>query len=184
MSADWRDPNEESEEDGEYFSEILEGAEETGLEPKFVKIGSMNPDLVNLNEMKVDELIATYIHARNQLATDRKGYKQREESVKTHMSIISMLLRDKGDIAGVDSFATAAGTAYRNKKETFRVGVWDDLAKYVLETGNIHILQKRVSPNAIKEIREQTGSVPTGAEQVLTEEFAVRSPTARAKSRT
>lgn len=183
MAADWRDPSEESEEDGEYFSEILEGAEETGFEPKFVAIPSMATDSATLAQMKVDELISTYIKARNQLATDRKAYKQREERVKTHMSIISMLLRDRGDIAGVDSFATAEGTAYRNRKETYRVAVWDEVAKYVLETGNIHILQKRVSPNAVKEIRDEAGEAPPGLEHVVTEEFAVRSPTARARVR-
>lgn len=182
MTADWKNPDDD-EEDDEYFSEVLEGAEETGLEPKFVAIPSMAFDPSTLKEMKVDELIHLFIVARNQLGTDRKAYKQRELRVKTHMGLLSLLLRDRGDMFGVDSFATAEGTAYRNKKETFRVGVWDELSKWVLETGNIHVIQKRVSPNAVKEIRESTGVVPPGVESIVMEEFAVRSPTARAKIR-
>ena len=180
--ADWQNPDEDGPEDEEYFSEVLEGAEETGLEPKFVKIGSMvEPVLSMVHEMNIAELVATYRFARDQLATDRKAYKQRETRVKTHLAVLSMLMRDMGDKNGVDSFSTANGTAYRNKKTSYRVGVWDEVAAYVLQSGNIHMLQKRVSPNAVKEIIEQDGAIPPGVEELKTEEFAVRSPTTRAR---
>lgn len=178
--SDWQDPNEDEEGD-EWAAAELSDAELTGKEARFVNIGSMDPALVDLTTLKVDELISTYIFARNQLATDHKGWKAREAAVKLHMSTISMLLRDKGDTAGVDSFATSQGTAYRKKSTKIRVGDWDVCSKYVLESGNIHILQKRVSPNACKEIQEQTGEYPPGLEVIPEEEFAVRSPTTRAK---
>jgi hypothetical protein len=176
MTAGWRDPDDE--EDEEYFPEISDD-ELTGNEPRFIRIESLNMPNDEMAKLKVDELIETYIAARNQLATDRKGYKARELAVKTHLSVISMLLRDQGDTIGVESFRTDKGTAYRNVKEKFTVETWDSLVQYLKDTGNFHVLQKRVSPNAIKEIRATDGALPPGIGSLVEVEFAVRSPTSR-----
>ena len=182
----WQDPNDVDDEDGDdYFAEVFDDSELTGKEPKFVNIPSMALVPVELHGMRVDALIETSIDARNQLATDRKGYKAREAKVKLHLSMISMMLMDKADKAGgVDTLATDKGTAYRKVKETFSVSNWADLCEYVKLTGNFSVLQKRVSPNAVKEVREQEGELPGGIEPRVEVEFAVRSPTASRKSKT
>jgi len=177
--ADWQDTNEETEEEAGYFSEVLAEFDDNGKGPKFFKLDTLELSPESMSEMKVDELIKIYVDARNQLGTDRKAYKQREAKIKLHMSVISMHLRNKGDMAGVDSFKTTAGTAYRKITEKFTIGDWDATSEYVLRTGNIHMLQKRVSPNAVKEIRSVDGALPPGIDVLEEVEFAVRSPTAR-----
>lgn len=174
--SDW---NDDDDEDVDYFSET--DVDLTGNEPKFIKLGSMNltPDVIAA--MKVDDLILLYIIARNQLATDRKGYKEREAKIKTHLSIISMTLRDKGDVIGVDSFKTDKGTAYRNKKERFQINDWDSFCLWLYDTKNFQTIQKRVSPNAIKDVRTEEGTLPPGLSCIEEIEFAVRSPTVRKK---
>ena len=184
MSSDWRGPDEDDEDDDSDYTSSLEGADLTDQDPRFFKVPELKISADELSAMKIDELIKAYINIRNQLATYRKGYKKREADMKLQISVISMTLRFKGDQLGVDSFASPLGTAYRNKKTSFRVGDWDALSKYVLSTGNIHILQKRVSPNAVKEIQEteSTADKPffvPGVDAIPTEEFAVRSPTKR-----
>lgn len=180
----WQDPNDVDEEDDDYFAEVLDDTELTGHEPRFVKIDSMALVPVEIDGKRVDELISMYIAARNQLATDRKGYKAREAKVKLHLQMISMVLMNKADQAGgVDTLATPAGTAYRKIKETFSVSNWADLCEYVKLTGNFSVLQKRVSPNAVKDVREQEGELPGGIEPRVEVEFAVRSPTASRKSK-
>jgi len=179
--SDYVNPDDVDAEDDEYFSEVLEDAELTGKEPKFVGVDSLFIEPSVMASMKVDELVGVYIAARNQLATDRKGYKAREAKIKLHMNIISMLLRDKADELGVDNFKTSLGTAYRNFKSKFGVADWATLSDYVQRTGFFHILQKRVSPNAVKEVIEKTGELPPGVSRLDEVEFAVRSPTARKK---
>lgn len=169
------------EEDEGYFSEVIADFDETGKEPRFFNIPLSSMTSVDLQAMKVDELVKTYRDARDQLGTDRKAYKQREAKVKIQLGVISMMLKDKGDMLGVDTFSTPSGTAYRNRKERFQINSWDDLTGYVEKTGNFQIFQKRVSPNAVKEIRAEEG-LPPGLEAFEEEEFSVRSPTAR-KSR-
>jgi hypothetical protein len=177
----------DEDEDDEYFAEYDPDAELTGLEPKFVGIEGMHKergvitDHNELGQAKTDDLIALYIKTRNQLATDTKGYKARRESIKTFQQVISMILRDRGDQNGVDSFATASGTAYRNKKEKFPIADWEQLVGYIKSTGNFHLLQKRLSPNAVKDIREAEGALPTGVGVIEEVEFSVRSPAKKRK---
>lgn len=173
--ADWTD----DEDDDDYFSEVEADAELTGFEPKFKLIPEMSISPSELANLRVDELVQAYRNLRDQLATDRKGYKTREGRVKTFMSMISMTLRDRADNLGVDTFATANGTAFRNKKEKFPVEDWSQLTDYIKNTGNFQLLQKRTSPNAVKEIRESEGVLPPGVGNIVEVEFSVRAPTKR-----
>lgn len=174
------DPDEDEDDfDAEgYFSDVSD-EDYTGKNPKFFKTPELDIPPADLSNSTVEELITMYRAIRDQLATDRKGYKTREARMKTQLSIISMILRDKGDQAGVDSFGTPAGTAFRAKKETFTISDWEAFVQYIKNTGYFHIIQKRVSPNAIKEVRTNDGDLPPGVACLTEVEFSVRSPTAR-----
>jgi len=166
-------------EDGEEYVSDLDDAELTDYAPKFIRMPIVELGFQDLAAMRVDELIKMYIVERNQLATDRKGWKAREAVMKSHMAMISMALRDKGDNVGVNSFQTVEGTAYRRVTEKFTVADWAAVTDYIRNTDNFQILQKRVAPNAVKEIREADGDLPPGVSVMTEVDFAVRSPTAR-----
>lgn len=206
MAAD-DDDDEFIPEELEYFYEILEDADPTPYDPKFVVAPGLALSEIQLGEMTVVDLITEYRALRDQLATERKAYKQRESKMKTQMGVISMVLRKMGDDMGVDNFRTEAGTAYRNRTEKIRVGNWDDFQAWMIETKNWHLVQKRVSPNSVKEIRDaalaeleqeidhrlegddlkrardeiQLKAMPPGLVSVPEEIFAVRSPSASKK---
>lgn len=167
--------------DDDYFSEVDPEAELTGKEPKFVLLEGLSHAPVAIAEMKIDELVALYIAARNQLATDTKGYKARHARIKGHMSIIAMILKDRGDQLGVDSFSTPSGTAFRHRKESFKVKDSEEFFRWIDETKNFQALQKRVAPNAVKDIREATGELPAGLEVFEEIEYSVRAPSARGR---
>jgi hypothetical protein len=178
------DPELEDEEDDEYFSEVLEDYEPTGREPKFVALPTLDTPPAQLMEMGVDQLVRTYIEERNQLGTDRKNYKAREARIKAHMALISTVLKDKAERAGnVESFSTPFGTAFKKAVTQFRVQDWAALTTFVYQTNNFSILQKRVSPNAVKEVLEADGAYPPGLDVIERTEFAVRVPTARRKKK-
>jgi hypothetical protein len=181
------------EEDDEYFPEYVDDAELTGKEPKFFKLPTLETEPDKLAAMKVDDLIKMYRAERDQLATDRKGWKAREARVKLHLDTISMLLSDRAQIVGTDSFVTQFGTAFKDVKRFFKIADWAKFSQWLLRTGNVHVVQKRLSPNAVKEIVEEQMQVmppdqrstawvvalPEGVESWTEEKFAVRSPTAR-----
>lgn len=172
--------------------------QDTGKNPKFVRVDAAHYTVQELTDMRVDDLVKAYREIRDQLTTDRRGYKAREAAMKVQMSMISMQLRDRGDALGVDNFATTFGTAYRSKKERFGIADWDAFVKWLDATKNFQVLQKRVSPNAVREIAEEARQeialaksidkdespitddqiMPPGVSVVREIEFAVRAPTA------
>lgn len=163
-----------------YFAEVDDG-DPTGKEPKFVKLDGLNLPPTELQVMKVDDLFAEYIGLRNQLTTDRQGWKSREAKVKQQMMTIAAVLLNKSQELGVNSLSSNKGTGYQQTKERLSVAPdgWANLTDWVLKTGNFQVLQKRVSPDAAKEVREETGELPPGIESVKELTFVVRSPTAR-----
>lgn len=206
-AADMDDDDEFIPEELAYFYEILEDADPTPYDPKFVIAPGLSLSDVQLGEMTVVDLIKEYRALRDQLATERKAYKQRESKMKTQMGVISMVLRQKGDELGVDNFRTEQGTAYRNRTEKIRVENWDAFLPWMIEKGYFHLVQKRVSPNSVKEVRDQlrteleaevdhrlegpelakamaeaaVKAMPPGLLSVPEEIFAVRSPSASKK---
>ena len=174
--ADW----DETTEDDDYFSEVDNG-EDTGKSPKFFAEPGLALTPAQITEMKVDDLFKTYIGLRDQLATDRKGYKSREERMKSQMLTIGGILLTRCDQLGVESLSASTGTGYKSKKERLRVatGGWDELTAWVKETGNFQVLQRRVSPDAVREVRDDTGELPPGVESTPDISFVVRSPTTR-----
>lgn len=127
----------------------------------------------------IDEAIEAYVNTRDELRAKQQAFKLEEDAMKANMEQISMWLRDKADVLGVDSFKTQFGTAYRSVKTSYRVatGGWDNFIGWVKETGNFQCLEKRVAKLATKEIHDDTGEIPPGLDYVAEVEFDVRRPT-------
>jgi hypothetical protein len=168
----------EDDDEDEYFLEITE-EELTGKEPRFFKCEEAEVTSEVRETQKVDELVRQYREIRGQMATDSKSFKARKARMQLQLNIISSILVHRGDLAGVDSFTTANGTAFRQKKEKFPIVEWDEFTKYLMESGHFHAVQKRTSPNAIKEIREVDGKLPPGIGCLEETVFSVRAPTKR-----
>lgn len=166
--------------DSDYFAEVDDG-DPTGKEPKFVKLDDLALTPADLDSKKVDDLFEHYIGLRNQLTTDRRGWKAREQRIKQQMVTIGAVLLNKSQALGVTSLASDKGSGYQQTKERLTVAPdgWDQFTKWIMQTGNFQVLQKRVSPDAAKEVREETGSLPPGIESFKELTFVVRSPTAR-----
>ncbi len=169
--------DEDFEEEG-YFAEVDQG-DPTGKDPKFYRLDGLNLPPAELQVMKVDDLFAEYIALRNQLTSDRQGWKSREAKVKQQMATIGAVLLNKSQELGVTSLSSDKGTGYQQTKERLVVAPdgWKDLTAWVKETGNFQVLQKRVSSDAVKEVREETGDLPPGVESTKELTFVVRSPT-------
>lgn len=122
----------------------------------------------------INDLVQEYRDIRDNLDAARHEYQDKEKMAKGRMAEISMRLREISDQLGVDSFRTPSGTAYRTTKESFRVGNWDDILKYIRETDNWQMLEKRIAKLATKEIYQTDGVLPPGVEYEAEVEFVVR----------
>jgi hypothetical protein len=131
---------------------------------------------VNLEEMTVKALVAMGVEIRDELKLETSKFNAFKKSADGMLLRIGMALKEHGDKLGVDSFKTPEGTAYRNRKESYRVGVWDSILTYIKETENWQMLEKRIGKLATKEIHERTGELPPGVEYVAEEVFVLRRP--------
>jgi hypothetical protein len=130
-------------------------------------------------DLSIKELIQMGVEIRDNLREESRKFNQFEASAKGMIARVSQALKTKGDELGVDSFKTEEGTAYRNLKESYRVGSWDLILPYIIETSNWQMLEKRVAKLATKEIHKSTGSIPPGVEYIAEEEFVIRRPNER-----
>lgn len=138
--------------------------------------GALAPIISTIPSLNINQLIALYRAQRDELATERKAYKQREANVKDLLSRISMALRDIGDKLGVDSFSSPDGTAYRQVKTRYRVGNWDSVLEWVKATDNFQVLERRIGQVAMREIHNATSEIPPGVDYSAEVEFVVRKP--------
>lgn len=152
--------------------------EPLNLADELIKSADVDPVIEgqDLTKRSIKELIAMGIEIRDDYSAETKKYKKYKADVDDTMRRISQALKIKGDELGVDSFKTDEGTAYRNMKESYRVGVWDEILGYIKESGNWQMLEKRVAKLATREIHKVTGKLPPGVEYVVEEEFVIRRP--------
>ena len=137
----------------------------------------MNND-IELKDLTVPQLIKMGIEIRDDLKVESDKYNQFEKSTKDMLDRISQALKNKADeMGGVNSFATSEGTAYRTLKESYRVGSWPEVLKFIQDTHNYQMLEKRIGKLATKEIHSSTGQLPPGVEYIAEEEFVIRRPT-------
>lgn len=97
-------------------------------------------------------LIEKYIEIRDYLSAERKKWMQLEESLKSDLNKIEAAILRFQDRIGTESISSKLGTAFRVKKEHYRMGDWDTFIKFVIETENYQMLEKRVAKIATKEV--------------------------------
>lgn len=132
-------------------------------------------ELTRLRLMPVNEIILEYLGNRDRLDEERHAYNAIERQIKGTLEMMSMVMREKADAIGVDSFPVrGVGTAYRNQKISFRVADWTAFSQWVIETNNLQCLEKRVAKLATVEIEKSTGAVPPGIHKETEVEFLVR----------
>ncbi|MEG1232233.1 MAG: hypothetical protein RSE18_00230 [Acinetobacter sp.] len=119
-------------------------------------------DIQQLDHSKVEEMIAKYILVRNKLTLGRKSFETFETSAKAIQDVLNATLVQIGNETGVESFKTASGTAFRKIKKAYRVEDWDAYSAWLLETGNMHCVEKRPAKMAVEEIHTENGEVPPG----------------------
>lgn len=122
--------------------------------------------------LSVADAVAKYVETRDKLRLLQKNFNEKEAELKDELSVISMWLRDRADEMGVDNFKTKFGTAYRSKKTSYRIEDWDAFVRYIKETDNFTLIEKRCAKRATAEVHESEG-LPPGLTYLEETEFLV-----------
>jgi len=127
----------------------------------------------------VDVVVAKYIEMRDEVARIESEAKERVNAVEQSMSKLDAWLRLKADQDGVESFKTAAGTAYFTTVDFAQVADWTGTLEYIIGKEAWDLLEKRVSKTAVRAIINDTKEVPPGVNYGTKRVLNVRKPTAK-----
>jgi hypothetical protein len=116
-----------------------------------------------MGEVTYDKVVKTFVKIRDARAAAAAEFKAKDDELKAQMDRLEMFMLQQMQDIGIESFKTAAGTAY--KVETMVPGSndWDAFYKWVHETGNAEFFFKRIRKEAVQEYMDShNGETPPG----------------------
>lgn len=122
--------------------------------------------------MKISDQVEAYIELRKELDETRKIFKEHEAEAKQAMGLLEVDILAAADGLGVESFKTAAGTAYQVVKKYTAVQSREDLIKYVESTSDFAVFTNHISKNHILELMDD-GMDPQQIGVAYSEERAI-----------
>lgn len=127
--------------------------------------------------MNFEETVDKYVKLRDK--RDRIRNEQKAEIAK-YDAVLDQLeaaILKVFNETGMESFRTAAGTAYKNARTSATIADWDSFFAFVTGQEAWHMLEKRVSKTAVEAHKSETGDLPPGINWSSTLEVGVRRPT-------
>src|SRR3990167_2144254 len=109
----------------------------------------------------MDVLCDFYVKFRD----EKSQLAEQIKRIDADMSEVEALLLTNLNKMGVESAATTMGTAYKSEKIYHKITDWGTYFNFVKANGDAFV-QKRVGSAAVKEYKEQNGTLPPGLEEV------------------
>ena len=121
-------------------------------------------------------LLGAYQEMRDQRAGNKRAFEEHDNKIKANMAQVEVALMRMMKESGSENLKIKGiGQAYLTTK-TFASGKdWDALWKYIEESGNLDLLQRRISKKAVLEYMEANdGDLPPGVNVTTERAVAVR----------
>lgn len=128
----------------------------------------------------VEDVIGKYIEKRDEIARIESEAKERVGEIKAVLEKFAAWINLKAEQDGVESFKTAAGTAFFTTVDYAQVADWTLLLEYIQKNEAWDLLEKRVAKVAVRGILNDTKVLPPGVNYGTKREINVRKPTAKA----
>lgn len=113
--------------------------------------------------MNTDHLVEQYVSLRDQRSVLRASYEEDDAKLATKMEELANELKETLKSIGAESVSTPHGTAYRVVKTRYWSGDWDALKRFVIETGSLDLLERRVHQSNMKQwLEDNPGKIPPG----------------------
>lgn len=107
-------------------------------------------------------MVEQYIKLRDTKAQLKAEFAKRTGPLQEAMDKLEGAILAHMNATGIESCRTSAGTAYKATDCKATVADWDVVLAYIREHGLWHMLEKRVSKNAVEEFVETNNDLPPG----------------------
>ena len=126
---------------------------------------------------KADVLIAEYIALRDGKKAAEEAYKTWvEQNYNRRMGEIEVKLMEQLHAAGVDSFKTKEGTAFKRTETSVTVADGGQFQRFVIGSNLWELIDFRANKTAVKSFLEEHKSLPPGLNHSETFVVSVRRP--------
>ena len=113
--------------------------------------------------LKVDELVEKYIKLREKQSQLKAEYDLKNKPLEELKDKIEAVMLAKFNEMGVESFKTAAGTAYASVRTSASLADWDAYKAFITKQEDpFEFLDRRVSKTAIEQYKASNDDLPPG----------------------
>jgi hypothetical protein len=132
-------------------------------------------------DMKLDDLVTTYLTIRTERNTLKNQWEIRDAELKADLEQLEQAMLVACNAINADSIRTGSGTIIKSLKETYTCGDWDNFKQYVVENNALDLLQQRISQTNFKEFMStrQDEGLPPGISTLREVSITVRKPTSK-----
>lgn len=104
-----------------------------------------------MSDVNLEELVSAYIALRNERASLKDEYDQKDNALKTDMEKLEVAMLDVCNTVNANSIKTTHGTVIRKLNERFYCQDWDNFYKFVLENEAPQLLERRIAQGNFKQ---------------------------------
>jgi hypothetical protein len=104
-----------------------------------------------MSDINLEELVSAYISLRNERASLKDEYEQKDNALKTDMEKLEVAMLGVCNTVNADSIKTTHGTVIRKLNERFYCQDWDNFYKFVLENEVPQLLERRIAQGNFKQ---------------------------------
>jgi hypothetical protein len=133
-------------------------------------------------EIPLDRLAKLYIKMRDKGQELTRIYENEYETIKLQMATVAGAMKDQIRALGpeIKSVKTEHGTIMLTTSTRYYADDWDAFGKYVIEQGDIGLLEKRVAQGNMKQfLADNPDAAPPGLNSVSEISVSVRKPAAK-----
>lgn len=138
-----------------------------------------NPDLTRA----IGALVQMRDYMNEAKRESDEALKAKIDPVQEKYEQVQAWVADRLNKLGTSSAPTAAGTAYFSELNRASITDWGALSDYIRETGDIDLLEHRVSKSSVEQhLKDREGELPPGVGWSSTRSLNIRKP-AKSKSK-
>jgi len=123
-------------------------------------------------DVSVDKLVSVYIKMRDERDRVKQSMENQVEDIEAQMKVIGAELLDICKEAGVDSFRTPFGTAYRTLKSRYWTNDWENFHRFMKDNEAMELLERRIHQTNMKQFLEENPDTHPAGLQVE-KEYAI-----------
>jgi hypothetical protein len=134
-----------------------------------------------MSDMKLDDLVTTYLTIRTERNTLKNQWEIRDSELKADLDELERAMLVACNEINADSIRTGSGTIIKSLKETYTCGDWDNFKQFVVDNNALDLLQQRISQTNFKEFMStrQEDGLPPGISTLREFAITVRKPTSK-----